>query len=727
MSGRTATRAWLLAMLACVAARAQEAERPVYFVRDITPIFSRQGCSAAPCHGKISGQGRLKLSLMTLAPTMDFEVLEPLVNLKNPEQSLLLLKPTHQVDHGGGRRFSTRSTEYQTILKWIEQGCRNPSREALPTRLFVKPERFVFEAEDDQGEITVSCEFADGSVENVTDRTRFIAQDEAIASVTPKGYVRGQRWGTTAIMCRYAGITKPVFISIPRPKQPEDDQIPLVKPRSLIDTLVFNNLKWLGLRPSQPCDDYAFLRRVSLDLVGALPEPEEIKQFVADQAPSKRDKAVDRLLDDPRFVDVRTLRLGDMLRVNPRKLANGPLQDRAAMVFDTWLRDTVRNNTPYDQVVYRLLTAEGSSMLDGPVNFYRVERSPQDRAETVAQAFLGVRLACARCHNHPFDRWTTDDYWEFSAFMAKVKERPGELYNEGVLYHDNNAKLNNDSVTSANKGKVAVPTLLGGSPVEPQPGLDYLQTLADWVVAPDNPYFAEATVNRVWSHLMGRGVIDPVDDMRVTSVSAVPALLKVLAGQFVKDGYNVKDLVREIVCSQTYQLASDVNSTNLLDQKFFSHYQPKQMLAQVLLDAINDACGTADGYGTFPLGTRATSLPLPIRNEFLDKFGRSDREFLASLDPHVEPTLPQTLMMINSPYINAKVAAPRGTVAQLLKQNLNDRQVIDELYLRTFCRPPTPAERDKLTAYIQEVGNRREALEDILWSLITSREFLFIA
>jgi len=719
-------------LLCCVAASAWAQEgRPVYFVRDVAPILDKEGCSTGACHGKFGGgQGRLALSLMTLDPITDHPKLEPVVNLENPEASLLLTKPTMTVEHGGGRRFKVGDDEYNTILNWIKQGVRSPSREALPVSIDVKPERFIFGPESKRGDIQVTATFADGSIEDVTERTVYLSQDDAIASVTSKGRVRAERWGVTAVMCRYVGITKPVFVSMPRPDGDTDPPAPQADTRNIIDATVLANLKWLNINPAPLSDDYAFVRRLYLDLVGALPEPEEIETFVKDTAKDKRAQLIDRLLDDPRFVSMRTLRLGDMLRVNPQKLANGPLQNRAAIVFDTWIRDQVQNNEPFDQFARDLITANGSTMLDGPANFYRVERSPEDRAETVGQAFLGVRLSCARCHNHPFDRWKSDDYWNFAAFFAKVREDRGELFNEGVMVYDHNRTLKNQSVTSPNKGKTAVPTFLGGMAMEEDPKKfkgDYIESLADWMFADDNPFFAQAAVNRIWSHLLGRGVIDPVDDIRETSVPTVPSLLHLLGRQFQASGYDTKALIRLICNSYTYQMASQSDPTNALDSKFFSHYQPKQMLPQVLQDAINRACGTSDQYGTYPRGTTAVELPLLVRNDFLDRFGRSDRQFLAVLDPHVEPTLPQALHMINSGYINNKIADGNGTVAKLEKQLADNAKLVDALYLRTLCRPPTEAERAKVLDYVQQVNNRREAFEDLLWALLTSREFLFIS
>lgn len=720
-------RRLLLTLVAVAPVAAQDGARPVYFVRDVAPIFDREGCSGGACHGKIGGQGKLAISLMTLAPTMDHAPLEPFVNVQQPEQSPLLQKPTMQTPHSGGQRFDLKSDEYETILKWIQQGCLNPTKEPLPVSLAVSPERFVFSPEARRFEIKVTATFADGTTEEVTDRTRFISQDDNIVTVNPRGQVRPERWGSTAVVCRYVGLIKPVFVSLPRPAEAGEPAHTPLPVANMIDTLVGRNLEWLNLQPSERCDDHTFLRRIHLDLVGALPTPDEIAAFVGDTAADKRVRKIDALLADPRFVNVRTLRLGDMLRVNPQKLANGPLQQRAAMVFDDWIRQTVRDNVPFDQFTKQLVTATGSTMQSGPANFYRVERTPQDRAETIGQAFLGIRLSCARCHNHPFDRWTTDDYWQFAAFCAKVVERGGELYNEGVIYRDNARRLNNQSVTSPRRGQQAVPTLLGGEALPNEFQGDFVEAMADWMIADDNPYFAVAAVNRVWSHLFGRGVIHPVDDIRETSVPSVPALLAVLAKEFRGQGYDVKWLIREICRSETYQRASDTNATNQLDDRYFSHWMPKQMMAQVMLDAINSACGTADRFGTFPLGTTAVELPLPIPNGFLDRFGRSQREFLANLDPHVEPTLPQTLHLINSGFINGKVASGNGTVATLERAVSDNTELVTQLYLRTLSRPPTAVELEDVLRYVGQLPNRREAFEDLLWALLCSREFVFIS
>ncbi|MCC7495594.1 MAG: DUF1549 domain-containing protein [Fimbriimonadaceae bacterium] len=728
-SVRATTWAVLAVLAAGVRVHGQGASRPVYFVRDVAPIFDRESCSSSPCHGKFGGgQGRLQLSLMTLSPEADFAGLEPLIDLQNPANSVLLQKPSGKSPHAGGRRFRENAKEYQTILRWIQEGCRNPTREPLPVRLRVTPERFNFTPDKNQGRIQVTAEFADGSAEDVTDRTRFISPDEEQVEVTPAGYVTMQRWGLTNVVCRYVGLTKAVFISLPRPKTAADPAPPKVAAGNLVDALVHKNLEWLNINPAPRCDDYTFLRRIYLDLVGALPDPATIRAFVKDPDPSKRAKLVDQLLDDPRFVAMRTLRLGDMLRINPRKLANGPLQARAAMIFDDWLRRSVRDNKPFNKLTHELVNARGSTMLNGPANFYRVERSPENRAETIGQAFLGVRLSCARCHNHPFDRWNTDDYWEFAAFLAKIRERGAELFDDRELYVDNKAQLRNQAVTSKKKGQVAVPTFLGG-PSLPQEQFqgDYLQALADWITNDDNPYYGKATVNRVWSHFLGRGVVTPVDDIRETSVAAVPALLTLLAQEFRRTGYDTKQLIRLIVTSETYQRSSSSDTTNELDNRFFSHFQPKQMLAQVLLDAINTACGTWDQYASFPRGTTAVELPLMVNNDFLDRFGRSNREFLATLDPHAEPTMPQTLHLINSGYINGKITSREGTVATLEPQLRDDRVLVEELYLRTLCRPPSAGELEQVLGYLKKIPNRREAFEDLLWALISSREFVFIS
>lgn len=414
-----------------------------------------------------------------------------------------------------------------------------------------------------------------------------------------------------------------------------------------------------------------------------------------------------------------------MLRVNPEKLGGGDFGARGAVLFYDWLKDSVASNQPYDKFVKELITARGSTFQVGPANYWRVETEPNGRAETTAQIFLGIRLTCARCHKHPFDRWTTDDYWNFAAFSGKVGVQSGEIYNEQVVYYNPQGQVVNQSVTG-NRGTVAIPTFLGGRSVERNYQGDLLQLLADWITAPENPFFAKSTVNRFWSHFFNRGLVHPVDDMRQTTPATVEGLLEALAQEFIKSGYDVKHIIRLMLNSYAYQLSSITNETNKLDDRFFSHYYPKLMPAQVFLDAINQVTGSKDKFGRYPLETKATEVPLPVGSYFLDTFGRSHREFLADLEPNLEPTLTQALHLINSSYINRKISDPNGTIAQLLKAKVSEVEALERLYLVAFCRKLTTEELEIGKAYMAKAPSKKEAYEDLLWALITSREFMFI-
>ncbi|MCZ6678058.1 MAG: DUF1549 domain-containing protein [Candidatus Poribacteria bacterium] len=698
------------------------------FLNDIAPILDKKGCSTALCHGKFGGQGGFDLSLLTLAPEADHQPIVygnrgRRVNLIEPERSLFLLKPTDQVSHEGGMRFTVNSDEYLTILRWLETGAPFSPSDARLERLEVHPGEFVLPKVGETQQLQVLAYFTDGSVEDVTRKAVYESNDEPVAEVTEDGLVTSIRWGGTAIIARFLGVVSAAFMTTPRDGQ--IDIYPEFPANNLIDEFVGAKLKKLNLLPSALSTDEEFIRRVYLDTIGQLPTPDNVTAFVQNDQPNKRGALIDALLARPEFVNLRTLRLGDMLRCHPRQLGDGAFGERGATLFHEWIRDSVSHNEPYDQFVREIITARGSTYQVGPANYYRIERSPDGRAETTAQAFLGVRLSCARCHKHPFDRWTTDDYWNFAAFTGKVGLRQGELYNEQVIYYNPRGRVVNQSVLG-NRGQVATPTFLGGDPVNRNYQGNYLELLANWMTSPTNPYFAKATVNRLWSYYFGRGIIHPVDDMRETTPATIEGLLEALADEFVRSGFDTRHIIKLILNSRTYQLSAAPNEMNELDDRFFSHFYPRPILAQVLLDTLNDVTGTQEKFGRYPLGMRAVQLPLPVSSRFLSLFGRSNREFLAELEPKLEPTLTQALHMINSRYVNNKVQAGNGTIARLMKSDLTDDLVIQDLYLRTLSRTPSPTELAETKKYIAESPSRREGFEDLLWALISSRNFLFI-
>ncbi len=705
-------------------------EEAPLFLKDIAPILDKMGCSAGLCHGKFGGQGGLNLSLLTLNPESDYE---PIVhhnrgrriNLLEPEQSLLYLKPTGQIPHEGGLRFDSNSDEAETILEWISAGAPFSPDEPRLQKLVIEPSETAFTSVGETKQLKVLAHFTNGSVEDVTDQAVYESKDEPVAIVTESGLVTSTRWGGTAILARYLGVVSSSFITVPR--ESDGKPYPELPTNNFIDEFVAAKLEKLNVRPSELTSDAEFIRRVYLDTVGKLPSSDEVREFLADSNPDKRTRLIDTLMEKPDWVNLRTLKMADMLRVHPRRLGNGEFGDRGATIFHEFIQDSVKENKPYDQFVRDILTATGSTYQHGPTNYYRIERQPAGRAETTAQVFLGIRLSCARCHKHPFDEWTTDDYWNFAAFTGKVGTRGGGLYQELVVYNNPAGRVINQSV-QGNRGQVAQPTFLGG-PTLPEAYRDEaIQHLSDWITADSNPYFAKATVNRLWSYYFGRGIVDPVDDMRATTPASVEGLLEALAEEFVRSEFDTKHIIKLILNSRTYQLSAEPNETNELDDRFFSRFMPRPLMAQVLLDVLNDVVGSSEKYGRYPVGMRAIEVPLPVSSRFLNLFGRSNREFLGNLDPLLEPTLTQALHIINSPYINGKLRNSK-TITQLLEPKTGEKmepvELATELYLTTLSRPPTDAELETAATYIADDSTRRKDTEDLLWALISSRSFLF--
>ena len=722
---------WIgMVVIACTAAiaRAKTGDGVPRFLNDIAPILDGSGCSSALCHGKFGGQGGFDLSLLTLDPEADYQPIVSAsrgrrVNLIEPERSLFLLKPTEQVSHEGGMRFSVNSEDYLTILRWLEAGAPFSPSDPRIERLEVYPDEFALPAVGDNQQLKVLAYFTDGSVEDVTRKTVYESSDEPIAEVSEDGLVTSMRWGGTAILARFLGQVSAAFVTIPRASEIED--YPEFPASNFIDTFVGAKLKKLNVVPSALSSDEEFIRRVYLDTIAKLPTPNELQAFVENRDTNKRAALIDALLERPEFVDLRTLRLGDMLRCHPRLLGGAGLGQRSATLFHEWIQDNVEKNTPYDQFVREIITARGSTYQVGPANYYRIEAAPDGRAETTAQAFLGLRLTCARCHKHPFDRWTTDDYWNFAAFSGKVATRDGKLYQERVIYYNPTGRVINQSVLG-NRGEEAIPTVLGGDPVERRYQGDYVKLLADWMTSPTNPYFAKATVNRLWSYYFGRGIIHPVDDMRETTPATVEGLLAALSEEFVRSGFDTKQTIKLILVSRTYQLSSIPNTTNELDDRFFSRFYPRPMLAQVFLDALNDVVEVKEKFGRYPMGTRTVQLPLPVGRRFLSLFGMSNREVLSELDPKLEPTLTQALHVINSPYVNDKIGSGDNIVGRLVNSDRTNKQAIDDLYLKVLSRLPSETEFAEANQYIAGSPSRQEGFEDLLWALVSSRAFLFI-
>lgn len=719
--------AWAGAPKSTVKPNPAPAAGRVEFLRDIAPIVDRAGCSTAGCHGKFGGgRGGLQVSLLTLNPEDDFE---PLVygargrriNFVDPAKSLLLLKATNVVPHAGGQRFAVGSPQYETFLRWIKQGAQFTDKDPRLVSLSISPKKFTLTKVGAPVQIHVSATFTDGTTRDVTDRCVYQSTNQAVLAVDQNGVVKGLRWGGGSVVARYNGEVIASFLNLPQVRK---GAYPDIKTDNVIDKFVFSNLKSLNVIPSAVSNDAEFMRRVTLDTLGRLPGGDDVAAFVLDKDPDKRTKLIDSLLQKPEYADYRALRLADLLRVNPRKISGtGTLGERSAVLFYEWIWKSCATNKPYDQFVKELIVARGSTFQNGPANFYRIERNPNDRMETLGQGFLGVRMMCARCHKHPFDRWNTDDYWNFAAFMGKVNLRGSGLIDDTVVEYNPGGRIANESVNGRNRGKIAPCTYLGEKEPVKEEG-DMVVKLADWVTSPTNPFFARATVNRLWSYYFGRGILHPVDDMRKTSPESVPGLLDALASELVEHKYDIKYLTRLILTSKAYQLSAIPNDSNAKDDQFFSHFMPKTMPAQAVLDMLNQATGTKEQFSSFPERSRAVQAAMPIGNSFLDSFGQSHREFLADMNPKLEPNLVQTLMMINSPYVDSKVRSG-NTVGAVLDHSETDEEVVKNLYLRTFSREPTSRELSRAVPLLKQAKDRREAAQDLLWALVTAREFFF--
>lgn len=702
------------------------------FLRDVAPVLDKAGCSIAACHGKFGGRGDFQLSLLTLAPEDDYDPIVlgargRRVNLQEPEQSLLIQKPIMAVPHAGGMRFKKGSLEYLTMLNWLKDGAPFSKEDPRVQSLTVEPPLAVLKV-GAQAPLKVTAKWTDGKVEDVTKKAVYASADEPVATVSSEGLVKGVRWGGAAIQVRFLGTARGAFFTLPQERK-GGPAYPDVPRANLVDGFVFDNLKRMNVLPSELSTDEQFCRRVYLDVIGVLPTPEELEKFLQDGATDKRAKLIDALLERPEYVDLRTLRIADLLRLNPRKISNdGGFGERAVVLFNDWIREQVAKNRPYNEFVRDLLAARGSNYFNGPSNYWLIERTPNDRAETTGQAFLGVRLQCARCHKHPFDRWNTDDYWNFSAFHGSVTARNviGGAYGEREVVYQPNVTVINQSVNGPHRGLPAVPTFLGEEPLPAEMlKRDISMELANWITGKENPFFARATMNRTWSQLFGRGIVNPVDDMRETSPESIPGLLDALAKEFSAHNYDTKHMLRLILNSRTYQLSSVPNDSNALDDRFNAHYYPKPMLAQVLLDTINQAVGVSERLSAFPM-TRAVELPIPPNNYFLNVFGQSHREYLTELDPKLEPNLVQTLHMMNSGYVNGKIRS--GTLLrQLATAKLPDEDVVKQAFLRTLCRQPSKEEMAAALKSLAQSKTRQEWVDDLLWALLSSREFLFVS
>ncbi len=696
--------------------------RSVDFRTEVVPLLSKLGCNAGGCHGKASGQNGFKLSLFGFDSDFDYaaivrEARGRRVFAASPDHSLFLLKGAGRVPHGGGKRLNPNSADYQVIRQWIVAGAPASAPDTPVVRkLRVTPSDHSLKR-DSQQQIAVLAEYSDGSIRDVTRQSEFVSNLDVVASVDSTGLVKShQLSGEAAIMTRHMG-----HVAVFRAMVPHGEPltaIPEFKPINYVDELAVAKWKKLGLRPSPSVDDVTFLRRITVDVCGRLPTPAEVRAFIADSATDKRTKLVDRLLDSPDYPAYFALRWGSILRNS--NLAGA---DQAAYAFHGWIKDNIARNRPYDEFVRGIIAAAGEWQDAPAINWYWQNRDDQLHQITadVAQIFLGVRLQCAKCHHHPYERWGQADYYGLAGFFTRLGRKsfgqPPPYFASPTVQSGERDPLT---------GKSPEPKYPDGDSPKFTSEDDPRHGLVDWMVKPENPFFARALVNRLWGHFLGRGLFQEVDDQRDTNPPSNPELLDALAKKFVAKKFDVKHMIRTIVTSRVYQLSSTPSEHNKDDRQNFARYYARRMPAEVFLDAVNQATSSKAGFSGVGTNGRAVDLPHEgFGSYFLDTFDRPKRVTVCECERSSGATLSQVLLLANSDEIENKIGAADGRVSKLVAEKKSIAESIEELYLSAFSRQPTDAEKNKTTAFVDQQANKQQALEDVLWALLNSKEFMF--
>ncbi|TNV71561.1 hypothetical protein FGO68_gene11364 [Halteria grandinella] len=710
----------------------------VRFGLDVVPILTRLGCNGGGCHGKASGQNGFMLSLLGFEPEFDYRtlVLEDRgrrVFPADPDRSLILLKATASVPHGGGRLIDRSSDDYRLLRDWIAQGARPPAKDDPSIeRIEVSPAESILGMNHTYN-LKVTAYLTDGSKRDVTRRSVYQVNEPGVAAVESDGTLKTQsKPGLVAVMARYGDKIATFRGAVPfvsdttekRRIESELDGLESKVSKSMVNRLLFRQWKRLGIIPSPPADDATFLRRATIDICGTLPTPEEIAAFLADSSPDKREKLIQRLLDRPEYADYFAVKWADILR-NRGGGYSTSRQRAGTTLFAGWIRDSLADNKPYDRFVAELLTATGSQAENPPTVWYRAVRKSTDYVESVAQAFLGVRIQCAQCHHHPSEAWSQSDYYGLAAVFARVGRKGGfadaEVPTDETIYLAERGEIRHPRT-----GEIELPRALGTGPFRIGPSDDPRIGLAGWMAEPSNPFFPRTMVNRMWAHFLGRGLIHPVDDARSTNPPTDPELLDALAADFAANGYDVKRLIRTIVTSHAYGLSSEPSAGNRGDSQTFARYYPRRMTAEVLLDGISQVLEVPTPFPGLPTGTRAIQLPDEnVAAPFLDIFGRPARQTACECERVDAPSLNQALELVNSAEIQRKLTAPDGLATRLASGASSPEEIARTAFVRILGRPPRPDESKTAVAYLASEPDRGEACRSLLWSLIATSEFLF--
>ncbi len=697
-----------------------ELPAPVSFKNETQMALTKSGCNMGACHGSPSGKGGFRLSLRAYDPELDAMTLRSeffgrRINIVEPAESLLLKKPLMEVAHGGGKRIKKGDACHQVLEHWIAEGLRlDPPTEPDLVKIETLPSKRVLRAPAAQQQVVVLGHFSDGSVRDLTALTDFSSSSESVASVNPAGRITKNGRGESAILARYLDKMATCHVTFLEDVPGFAWNNPAEN--NFVDTLVFDKLKTLQIVPSDLCADDEFLRRAYLDITGRLPSIEEAQAFLADSNPNKRAAIVDQLLDSDDYASFWSLKWCDILRANSKKLKVAGVHK-----FRLWVYESLKQDKPLDQFARELLTAQGSVFENPAANYWRASRDPQDATETTAQLFLGVRIQCAKCHNHPFERWTQDNYYGIAAAFTRIGRKNALDAEEEVVFVQPAGE-----VTQPRTGKQMKVHLLLQGDVDVPSDQDRRVVFAEWLTKADNPFFARSLTNRIWGHLLGRGIVEPVDDFRDSNPPSNAKLLEELTRQFVANGFSQKWVIRTIMNSRIYQLSSRTNSFNKNDEIYCSHATTRLLSAEQLLDAICAVTAVAEDFKNAPAGTRTTQLAEPpADNYFLKVFGQPQREMACQCERSSESNLSQALQMINGPVVHNKLRADNGRIAQMIAAGKSDDEIITTIYYAAVARPPVPEELAASKHHIAGQTDRRMALEDVGWAVLNSKEFLF--
>jgi len=713
------------------------------FRNHVMPVLTKATCNSGACHGALAGKGGFRLSLLGYDVEGDYQTITRgvrgrRVDLAQPAHSLLLTKPTAATKHKGGKLIDVKSREYRVLAEWIAAGTPGPKPEERRVRhIEVLPELSLLKKGDKQ-QLLVRAHYTDGRVEDVTAWAKFTSSNEVVASVDPKsGEVSIVGHGEGAVTAWFDSQIVLARLTSPFTHDLASAEYENAARRNVIDDKVLAQLQRLKLKPSPRSTDSEFLRRAYLDTIGVLPTPEESRTFLSSTEPDKRDKLIDTLLARPEFVDYWTYRWADMLMISGRLL-----RPEAVKSYYLWLRDRVAQNTPWDELARQLVTASGDSLTNGATNFFAVNQEPETMAENVSQTFLALSINCAKCHNHPLEKWTNDQYYAFANLFSRVRAKGwgGDTRSgDGIrtLFVEPRGEL-----LQPRTGKPQLPAPLDGDTLDPNDPGDRRYHLAKWLTAPENPYFTRTIANRVWAAFFGMGIVEPVDDLRASNPASNEPLLEALAETLVDNGYDLKALMRLILQSETYQRSSNTLPENAGDSRYFSRYYPRRLIAEVLHDAIAGITevpaeftavklqdGSEEKTAFYPKGTRALQLyDSAVASYFLKTFGRNDRDIACECERSIQPSMVQAMHLANGDTVNAKLAKPESRVTRLLKEvGTDESKWVEEAFMLCLSREPTPVEKKHFQSMFAQAApaDKRATLEDLFWALLTSREFLF--